>query len=156
MRNLVTYNTEDKSEWKDGVWKDEPDKMSWTDEKTGLPCLIVRNNGGALCGYVGVEESHKLFGKDYNDEETWNLRAHGGITFTDSCSHSPDPARGICHIPEEGKSDNVWWFGFDCAHLHDLSPAYNHMHGWTMDETYRNVDYVVCEVENLALQLSEY
>lgn len=34
---------------------------------TGLPCLIVRNRFGALCGYVGVAEGHPLFGLSYSE-----------------------------------------------------------------------------------------
>ena len=57
----------DKSAWSPGPWKDEPDRIEWRDEATGLPCLIVRNNGGALCGYVAVNPGHPLHGKKYSD-----------------------------------------------------------------------------------------
>lgn len=61
------YRTKDKKAWGHGPWQDEPDKISWVDEATGLDCLIVRNHGGALCGYVGVPETHPLFGLGYNE-----------------------------------------------------------------------------------------
>jgi hypothetical protein len=37
------WNNCDKSYWGEGPWQHEPDKMQWTDDDTGLPCLIVRN-----------------------------------------------------------------------------------------------------------------
>jgi hypothetical protein len=103
------YRTVDKSEWGSGEWQDEPDKVQFADESTGMPCLIVRNHSGALCGYVGVTEGHPFFGKSYdssasvphicdeacdaeNDYHSHSssvggaLSAHGGITFSDFCS----------------------------------------------------------------------
>ena len=45
------YQTIDKATWGDGPWLTEIDKRQWQDERTGLPCLIVRNeSGGNLCG----------------------------------------------------------------------------------------------------------
>lgn len=91
------YRTVDKSEWGPGPWQDEPDKLQWEDKATGLACLIVRGPAGALCGYVGVPQSHPWFGVDYNQctreskcEETWCdhrpcVEVHGGLTFADSC-----------------------------------------------------------------------
>lgn len=58
----------DKSAWGPGAWQNEPDKVQWVDAATGLDCLIVRNNGGALCGYVGVPEAHPLHGISYNED----------------------------------------------------------------------------------------
>lgn len=46
----ISYTTKDKSTWGDGPWQHEPDKMQYEDPDTGLPCLIVRNAVGALCG----------------------------------------------------------------------------------------------------------
>lgn len=101
MSKLETkqWTTMDKSTWGAGPWQDEPDKMQWEDEATGLPCLIVRNGSGSLCGYVGVSPAHPYFGIHYNgctqkaqvceDEgycsHTPDLSAHGGITFTNFC-----------------------------------------------------------------------
>ncbi len=50
-----------------GPWRDEPDKIQWQDEATGLACLIVRGPLGALCGYVGVADDHRLHGVDYGE-----------------------------------------------------------------------------------------
>lgn len=68
MLETKEWKTIDKAGWGPGPWQDEPDKKQWQDEETGLPCLIVRGPSGALCGYVGVSESHPLHGKDYNEE----------------------------------------------------------------------------------------
>lgn len=102
----IEYSTADKSQWGHGPWLQEPDKVQWKDEETGLPCLIVRNRGGAWCGYVGVSEGHKFYGIGYSScvhgaacptpkdgeyhycehrPESF-LEAHGGITFADFCS----------------------------------------------------------------------
>lgn len=207
----------DKSEWGPGPWQDEPDKVQWRDEATGLPCLIVRGPHGAFCGYVGVPETHPWHGKDYStctaptcdrgDDRWCNhtpehlLEAHGGITFADSCAditreqwqktmaHLPkwekeakqyprgDAAQRlkintpfkddyeswkarqhavtICHIPAPGEPDNVWWFGFDCAHSGDYSPKYDHDRDrWRDDSIYRDLPYVRKQVTNLAKQIA--
>jgi hypothetical protein len=213
------YRTIDKSTWGDGAWQAEPDKVQWVDEATGLDCLIVRGPSGALCGYVGVPESHPLHGKDYSGctrdprcEENWcdhspesRLRVHGGLTFADACQEPTEEqwlalpnkindagmlaeaakhpqgdsaerlarfreqesmtfeewrdyhmARRICHLPEPGRPDNIWWFGFDCAHSGDLSPKYAATLRGFRDhgDEYRDIAYVQGECAQLAQQLS--
>lgn len=206
----------DKAEWERGPWDDEPDKVQWADDATGLACLIVRGPHGGFCGYVGVPTTHPWHGKDYgqctdptckrDDDRPWCdhtpehlLQAHGGITFASGCTrvsredwqkmvnHLPkwedearqfprgDAARRlktnlpfkadydgwltrqhavtICHAPAPGESDNVWWFGFDCAHAGDLSPAYDKGHAFRSESTYRDIQYVRDEVTSLAQQL---
>lgn len=214
------YRTVDKSEWGRGEWQDEPDKVQWRDEATGLPCLIVRNHGGAWCGYVGISEGHALYGKGYGDcvrpeahpageEVEWHhectpggmLSAHGGITFADFCSSHDETdfkqwqermeqsraeaakypvgdaarrlrewgavmndfsawqekcqATGICHVPDAGEPERVWWFGFDCSHLGDASPAYDHKYGFGGDSWYKDIAYVKRETTKLAAQLAD-
>lgn len=139
-----TEHKVDRTGWSSGPWDNEPDKLNWTDEATGLPCMIVRNSMGSLCGYVAVDRNHPDFGKDYNDVP---VDVHGGLTYADKCSHV------ICHVPEPGKPDDVWWLGFDCAHLGDLSPA-PHMFDRYDDGHYRDVKYVTEECTSLAKQLS--
>jgi len=143
---MKEWTTIDKASWRDA--KGEPDKVQYKDEATGLDCLIVRNYGGALCGYVGVSEAHPLHGKNYNDI---NMDVHGGLTYSDGCQHSDDPAQGICHIPDPGEPDNVWWFGFDCAHAGDICPVYDthFRHG-----TYKTIGYVKAEIVSLAAQIA--
>lgn len=146
---MKTWTTVDKSSWpKRGPWDTEPDKAQWIGE-AGLDCLIVRNHGGALCGYVGVPPSHPLFEKSYNDAA---VSVHGGLTFADRCADTTDESQHICHIPQEAMHAEVWWFGFDCSHYDDLSPSYNF---GLSDQTYKSFDYVKREVEQLAQQLKE-
>jgi len=190
------YRTRDKSAWGGGPWDDEPDKVQWIDKETDLDCLIVRNRGGALCGYVGVPPSHPWFEKGYDDVD---VSVHGGLTFSDTCNESTraaweraradlprwraeaakypkgDAAQlikrfepfaddydgwamyhqsvAICHIPAPGRPE-VWWFGFDCAHCMDISPAHAAF-GYSDGEFYRDIEYVKSEVASLARQLSD-
>lgn len=146
MSSALEYRTVDKSTWPDGPWKQEPDKVQFTDAATGYPCLIVRGPVGALCGYVGVPDSHPWHGRHYSDV---NAYAHGGLTFSDRCAHGDDPSRGICHIPQPGESDNVWWFGFDCAHYGDLCPACQTYGA----EHYRDIQFVEQECADLAARI---
>src|ERR1700733_9975463 len=115
-----TWTTMDKSTWGDGPWMAEPDKEQWPDETTGLPCLIKRNQFGALCGYVGVAEGHPWFGQSDGDVDA---DVHGGLTYASFCQEGDDEAHTICHIPGPGEADRVWWLGFDAGHAFDLSPA---------------------------------
>jgi hypothetical protein len=133
-----------------GPWISEPSKMQWVDEATGLPCLIVRGGVGSLCGYVGVPSSHPFHKRFYDDVP---VDVHGGLTYSDSCQHSKDESQGVCHIPEPGSSDDVWWFGFDCAHLYDLSPGIMRAGLVFKGDVYRDVNYVAAEVTSLAAQL---
>lgn len=149
----MEYRTFDKSEWGAGDWNGEPDKKQWLDPETGYPCLIVRNRGGSLCGYVGVPRDHPLYEKDYEDVD---VDVHGGLTFAEACAAGGDESRHICHKTDG--DDHVWWFGFDCAHYLDVSPARvarDKDRGWRVewDAAYRNFAYVTKEVESLARQL---
>lgn len=126
----LTYHFVDKSGWGPGPWSDEPDKIQWADEDTGLPCLIVRNRAGALCGYVGIPESHPWFGMDY---DAINPDVHGGLTYS-------------------GFGSELWWLGFDCAHLWDVMPRMQYL---TQDEgVYRDMAFVKGECHHLALQIA--
>lgn len=150
------WNFVDKSKWGTGVWQNEPDKVQFVDEETGLPCLIVRNQLGALCGYVGVDSSHAAFERNYDEVD---VNVHGGLTFSDFCSPGNDE-HGICHIVEDGENDRVWWLGFDCAHGGDIVPScfeYPILSSFEgkYGETYKDIAYVKAEIKNLAKQLKE-
>lgn len=148
MTMTKEWKTVDKSAWGPGPWQDEPDKKQWTDQETGLPCLIKRNRAGALCGYVGVPEGHPWHGQDYTEPEPYP-EVHGGLTYAAPCTEGGDEASTICHIPEPGEPDNVWWLGFDCAHSGDLCPSYERR--WFQD-TYKAMAYVENECATLAEQ----
>jgi hypothetical protein len=161
---------DNKSLWGDGPWLNEPDRLEWRSK--GYPCLIVRAQvTGALCGYVAVPPGHPWHGKGY-DDVNHVVRVHGGLTYADSCEGNPK----ICHVPEAGEPDNVWWLGFDCSHHMDCSPAmratirecyenfmpsYAEIAGISRDvveeyrrehEVYRDIEYVKAEVESLVVQ----
>lgn len=213
--NRIEYKSRvDKSAWpRRGPWDREPDKIQWKDEVTSLPCLIVRNSSGALCGYVGVPNTHPLHGKDFDDVQ--DLKVHGGLTFSRGCADMSrarwakwreglfarrDEAKRfphgetaryfkewasaledydawlaqgyasyICHVPGEGEPDDVWWFGFDCAHASDFCPGYQRVTeeclrqissieldqptSWGTVVEYRDVAYVTEQCQLLAKQL---
>jgi hypothetical protein len=154
---MLTYHHPElnKAGWENspGPWVDEPDKAQWVDETTDLDCLIVRNGGGALCGYVGLPPGHPLHGVDYGDERMPALDVHGGLTFAALCHESPlGEGYGVCHRPEPGRPDAVWWLGFDAAHAGDLSPAYRSYPFET--DTYRDLEYVRGQCADLARQLA--
>lgn len=150
----------DKSDWGDGLWDREVDKLQWEDEATKLPCLIVRNGfvTGALCGYVGVSKDHPWFGKSYSDLYDEDLFVHGGLTYSDFCVED-DKETGICHVSDDGIKR--YWFGFDCAHAGDLCPkmqAREKKMGWPTitapwDTSYKTIEYVKGQCIELARQI---
>lgn len=147
-----TWLTIDKTAWRDGPWQHEPDKEQWVDADTGLPCLLVRNTGGALCGYVGVPERHPWFEVDY---EHVDAEVHGGLTYSSFCQ-AGDDGHTICHVVEPGEPDRVWWVGFDCAHAGDRCPAYERYRRVGTDgDVYRDRSYVQAECAALAKQARE-
>ena len=64
--------------------------------------FIVMRGPPALCGYVGVPESHPLAGHSYDDLP---VEAHGGLTFGQ---------KGDGRWPE-----GYFWYGWDYAHSGD-------------------------------------
>ena len=149
-----------REQWGPGPWDDEPDRVEWA-AISGFPALITRSPlTGTLCGYVAVLPGHPLHGKGREDEAVSELRTHGGITYAAGCSGH------ICHVPEPGEPDNVWWFGFDTGHAFDRMPAmeakYRDIPGLEMTSSvygdewqYRDLAYVRASCEVLAMQLSE-
>ncbi len=154
--NESTYT--EKSEWGPGPWQDEHDRIEWRDEATGLPCLIVRGGGGALCGYVAVSPGHPYHGVNGFSGEPAEIEVHGGITFGSPCIEGGK----ICHVPQPGESDDVYWLGFDCGHYMDVRPmdaVVDRRYGFDRGPlgggaTYKTVDYVRDEVTSLARQLA--
>lgn len=148
-----------------GPWDDEPDKVQWIDPVTDLDCLIHRNHMGGLCGYAAVPPEHPFHGKDYGacllDPECGEtlcdhtpdtiIVVHGGLTFSGFCAEGED-ADTICHIPAEGRPDDVYWFGFDCGHYMDFTPGMPYL-GIGDEAVYRDLTYVAEQVTKLAAQL---
>ena len=149
----LDYQLFDKSSWPAGQWKTEPDKREWQDETTELQCLIVRTKiTGVLCGYVGVLPGHVAYELDPSNQLFYinDICPHGGLTYAGK-SQGP-----ICHKEKNGKTDDVWWLGFDCDHYGDLAPI-QRMHGidsfFGEHQYYRNIEYVTQECVSLAKQL---
>lgn len=152
---MKTWTFIDKTKWPErGPWDNEPDKAQWLDA-SGLACLMVRARAH-WCGYVGVPEGHPAFGKDYNDVE---VEVHGGLTFAGLCQEEGTGPR-VCHIPEPGQPDRVYWLGFDCAHSGDKRPATDERQLQIerkypiSGDIYRDFDYVKAETGRLAQQLA--
>lgn len=153
MNTVVYRNVVDRSGWPQGPWEGEPDKRQWQDEATGLPCLVKRGLLGAWCGYVGVPRSHPLYGKHYSEIEL-DDQPHGGLTFSGRCQEG-DERDSICHIVEKGEDDDVWWLGFDCAHLGpDLAPGMHRYLNKDLGGHYWTIDEVKAETARLARTLS--
>jgi len=82
------------------------------------------------CGYVAVTPDHPFYGKSYSSIDA-EIDVHGGLTFSSAACHENYPV---------DSSEDLWWFGFDCAHAFDrLEP--------------KSLSYVICECEHLAKQL---
>ena len=142
--------TIDRNGWPAGPWDDEEDRYEWRDPSTGLACLARRNRMGNWCGYVAVPAGHAWHGVEY--QELDELEVHGGLTYAAGC----DLEAGICHEPLSGEDGEVWWLGFDCAHMTDLIP-YMVKLGMVRDEdwplVYRDIAYVRGECAGLAAQV---
>ena len=143
-----------RSNWPAGEWDDEPDKAQWLDADTGLSCIAKRHHRtGHWCGYVGVPEGHSWFGKQYDD-----ISARCELTYAAPCSHGAIES-SICHVPEPGEPDNVWWLGFDFAHCDDASPqdhCYARDRGYPFDPvigTYKTLEYVKQVCKELAADI---
>lgn len=138
----VTCTQISRTGWGPGPWVEEPDREDF--RYAGLACFVHRGPSGHWCGYVGVPPAHPLYGKNGDDID---VEVHGGLTYSSRC------AGHICHVPRNGEPDTVWWFGFDCAHLGDMSPADNRYDRHSPHETYKTVSYAKTETRRLAKQL---
>lgn len=156
MNNTNNNLFVDRSQFESGPWDDEPDKVQWT-TKANLPGLVVRNYMGALCGYAAVTSEHALYKVDYKYvNEYCDVTVHGDLTYANTCQDNGP----ICHVPEPGEPDDVWWFGFDCAHGSDIIPMMGYHTSVDIDRLgykifYRDIGYVTDEVESLASQLAD-
>lgn len=131
-----------------GPWHDEPDRVDFVHE--GFACFINRAPLGVWCGYVGVPEGHPWFGKQYD-----NISAdvHGGLTYSALCHGE------LCHVPQPGMPDHVWWLGFDCGHYMDLVPKMITLEATVLKDLprthhgiYKDQHYVTRETQRLAEQ----
>jgi hypothetical protein len=78
---------------------------------------------GHFCGYVGLPKSHPLYGVSYDELYDTDGYCHGPpeeITYSNGEAHLRNVSPS-----EEGEILEVWYFGFDKAHIGDLSPCRN-------------------------------
>lgn len=152
MTEMRTWTTIDnKAEWGEGEWADEPDVAAWVDEATGLPCLARRADVGVWCGYVGVPPQHPYHKRSM--DQAANLQAHGyPITWA-----SDDLGEDMAAL---GLPADHWWFAFDCGHKGDYPPYFIHLMRdkesaqlLARGATYRNLDYAREQCALLAAQL---
>lgn len=170
----LTMKTIPRVNWPEGEWDDEKDVYAFLDEETGLPCMIIRSQFGALNGYVAIPEGHPLHGETSVDGQV-----HGGVTWTSESLYIPYLPKAAIEYCEEHaripKDDSYqrlevgikgfWWLGFDCGHYGDLQPGLTAMlvscskrpsstfQSLTEGQTYKNLDYVRGQVEKLAREL---
>lgn len=101
-----------------GDWANEPDFILWQDAHTSLYCAIIRSPVmGNLCGYVAVPETHPLYRKS---EHAVHIDCEKPINYANaSIAGNYENYQAI----ESPLEDKLWWFGFDCMHASDLTPA---------------------------------
>ena len=129
---------------------------------------------GHLCGYLGLPPCHPWSGLDYDDIDA---SVHGGLTWAgyETIFRRTNPAR-LKHLMERFKGDhshdteyeslprfieeptgpyphdtglNLFWIGFDCAHLGDAVPGLGHL---SSGDVYRDEGFVRDELRHLATQ----
>jgi hypothetical protein len=143
-----------------------------------FPCSIWKTDMGTLCGYLGVPPSHPWYRQDQGFSTILGrIDVHGGITLAchEKASRVPSqeyrgamkklpsgeweklpPLEWVDNPNKDGASwphdtgQDVWWIGFDCAHLHDLVPAHP-----SPGDIYRDEHYVRNELEGLARQAAD-
>lgn len=115
-------------------------EKTWT-TKAGLPASVVMTRMGHRCGYVGVPDTHPLYGIAYSTStpalhETQEFElapedvfeVHGGLTYSNDGTHVP-------------LESGPWYFGYDCDHFGDENLS---------------LEFCIEQCESLAKQLAEY
>lgn len=143
--------------------------------KSGHDAKVIWVNNSHRCGYVRIPEDHPLFGIDYSDDvidchdylkdkevgkrspisifcaagrdlhdAAILFDCHGGITFSGKLGH-------------DGKDQEGFWYGYDCAHSGDLTQYMIEHREWCMSEhaVMRSLEYCIDECESLSRQLEE-
>lgn len=124
-------------------------EKDWITE-AGLRAVVVVHPAGHRCGYVGLQEGHRHYSKNYDDLD---VEVHGGLTYGGNKKNYPAVSEGLS------------WFGFDCAHLGDArdpslmkgeyKECYDkgYLHMEFEGDTIKTLDYCIGECESLARQL---
>lgn len=152
----------------------EPDREQW--QHAGYACLAVRHQShGHWCSYVGVDRSHPAFGIDPLMDQ-YDVLA--GVETMHELNYGAPCLGVICHVPEPGMPDDVWWLGMDFGHSFDFAPGRAARQAEAearsptlramaeqlrsaeakfpnLRERYRTLPYVKAAAESLARQLRE-
>ncbi len=168
-------NIPDRRALGDGPWRDEPDRVAWTDTATGYACLILRQPDGTLAGFVAVGSSHPLwcYERDAIPPEL-GIAPHQGIDYAALCDENASAAVRICHtdyayilgrarpnVPSTSNSDasggpDAWWLGFNCNKTGDFLPNGGYRNNDNREDgprVYRDIGYVADQVLILADKL---
>lgn len=135
----------DKSSWGPGPWQSEPDRVEFVHK--GVPCLLRRHKMmGHWCGYAAVGREHPWYERRMEEE----IDVHGGVTYGDTEAGDEYRLVGV---------KGMWWIGFDCAHLGDVSPGLDALtrslsgpNPYRSEDTYKDIDAVRAETLHLAEQ----
>lgn len=153
-------------------------EKDWT-TRAGFRAVVIMTDMGHRCGYVGVPETHPLYGVPYNEHcdaltfpagETLGKRGVISLLCAGGEKASPeivfDVHGGITYSGGRGAypvESGLWWFGYDCGHAGDApSPEavadrvarMGSVFYPSPDEVHRTLDYCVGECESLAEQLT--
>ena len=109
-------------------------------EYKGYRCVTIFTDRGHRCGYVGVTENSKFYGKSFNDITHIRLKdLHEplGKRSILTLFGAPESEDGFVRLDllfdvhggltygESGRNcaypveSDLWWLGFDCAHCDD-------------------------------------
>jgi hypothetical protein len=161
-------HTIDRTGWPRGPWDSEPDRVDWK-TKAGLHAIALRQpSSGGWCGYVGVEPGHPYYpgGSHASGEGCTFEGLHSECTYAGHC------AGHVCHVPEPGEPDVLFWYGFDYLHYMDAAPGHDDAKSWPdasgvclwepdavyvkpgeVKGVYRTLDYVRADMEEAARAL---
>lgn len=153
-------------------------------EYQDLRCVVVMTEMGHRCGYVGIPNTHVLYGKYYSDTigkfsdiKENNIEKMSPINVMLLAFEQPEddsPVRIDCYFNVHGgityagegdypvKSD-LWWFGYDCAHAGDAKDikAIQDERLREIEAEFKNygvvrtLDYCINECKSLAEQLKQ-
>lgn len=102
-------------------------------------------------GYVVLDKTHPLFGKDYDDIGQ-HVEVHGGITFTEYITKNTikrftPPSTNIKEIDEcclTNDDLDKYLVGFDTAHLNDTEQT------WPVERVFEEAKKLKTQLENYA------
>lgn len=155
---------------------------------SGLRCVAIAGDSGHRCGYVGLPKSHPLYGVSYGAyspalDALWATAKEGPVgdrgiipifcallNEADEVQPTPelvfDVHGSITYASSEAgypvEHDDLWWYGFDCAHAGDAKDfdllKDEHLRDihteFGNEGVVRDLAFVVEECEKLAAQLA--